>query len=101
MQFSFPRKFSRSAFFSLVALMSALASAQQAPEASHRERFAPRSQALQRAEKDLDARIAGHPDDARLLSDRGLLRLDLNKQDEALADLRKSVDLQPDDSQLH
>jgi len=100
MQSSSYRKSSREALVLITALISLPVIAQQ-PEASHRERFAPHEQAQQKAEEQLDAKIGDHPNDARLLSNRGLLRLDMNRKDEALADLRKSADLQPDDSQLH
>ena len=74
--------------------------AQQKPEASHRERFAPRAEALQKAELDLDAKLAAHPDDPHLLSERGLLRLENNRTDDALVDLRKVSDLAPADPQM-
>jgi len=81
-------------------ITSCVALAQQAPEPSHRERFAPREQALQKAEEDLEAKLAAHPDDAHLLSDRGLLRLETNRTTDAVADLRKASQLAPADAQM-
>jgi tetratricopeptide (TPR) repeat protein len=91
---------------SILRLMTLLLAAgplysQEKPEASHRERFAPSSQVLQRAEEELNAKLAANPDDARLLSDRGLERLDANRPAEALADLRHAVELKPTEAKLH
>lgn len=63
----------------------------QAPERSHQERFAPATQSLERAESELTAKLVANPKDAALLSSRGLLRLQLNKQGDALADLQQAV----------
>jgi tetratricopeptide (TPR) repeat protein len=100
MQFSFPSS-SLAAVLVGALLPTSAVFGQQMPEASHRERFAPREQALEKAEQELDTKIADHPDDPHLLTDRGLLRLDMNRKDEALADMRKAVELQPNDSQSH
>src|SRR5579864_156821 len=100
MQFSFPTLLAPLLVGALL-VASPVGLSQQKPEASHRERFAPREQALEKAEQELVTKIAGHPDDPHLLTDRGLLRLDMNRKDEALADMRKAVELQPNDSQSH
>ncbi len=76
-------------------------SSQEKSEASHRERFAPSSLALQKAEDLLNAKLAAQPDDARLLSDRGLERLQANRTQEALADLRRASEVQPAEAQFH
>jgi tetratricopeptide (TPR) repeat protein len=109
MQFCSPGKLSSGAVFLLLFAFRVLAQqtgqqkpeAAQKPEASHRERFAPRAEALQKAEQEIDEKIAANPNDAHRLSDRGMLRLDLNHKDDALADLSKAVALQPDDPQFH
>jgi tetratricopeptide (TPR) repeat protein len=105
MQFPFPRKSSPKIVLAVILLSSSLVMSQQPEasphaEASHRERFAPREQTLQKSEQDLNAKIADHPDDAHLLSDRGLLWLDLNRNAAALADLRKAATLQSSDFQM-
>jgi tetratricopeptide (TPR) repeat protein len=74
---------------------------QEKPEASHRERFAPSSQTLQKAEEQFNAKLLANPDDARLLSDRGLERLDANRIEQALADLRHAVELRPSEAKFH
>jgi tetratricopeptide (TPR) repeat protein len=84
----------------LVALASAGVMCQSPPERSHQERFAPVAQSLEKAEKELSAKLEGNPKDAALLSSRGLLRLQLNKQNEALADLREAVEAAPTSAQF-
>lgn len=73
---------------------------QNPPERSHQERFAPVAQSLEKAENELSAKLEANPKDAALLSSRGLLRLQLNKQDEALADLREAVVAAPSGAQF-
>jgi tetratricopeptide (TPR) repeat protein len=103
MQYFFPRSslsLSGIAFTALFILCPAVV-AQEKPEASHRERFAPREQTLEKAAQDLDAKLANHPDDGHLLSDRGLLRLETKRTDEGVADLRRACQLLPADAQMH
>jgi tetratricopeptide (TPR) repeat protein len=100
MHSSFPQSALTGLVFAATVLVSPAVLAQQKPEASHRERFAPRAEITQKAEQDLDAKLAAHPDDPHLLSDRGLLRLEAKQTVEAIADLRKAVDLAPGDAQV-
>ena len=73
---------------------------QARPERSHQERFVPATQSLEKAESDLTAKLEANPKDAALLSSRGLLRLQLNKQSDALADLRNAVAAAPASAQF-
>ena len=73
---------------------------QNPPERSHQERFAPVAQSLEKAENELSAKLEANPKDAALLSSRGLLRLQLDKQSEALADLREAVEAAPTSAQF-
>src|SRR6266481_5797813 len=78
----------------LVALLAPVrADCQSAPELSHQERFAPAAKSMEKAESDLTAKLAADPKDASLLSSRGLLRLQLNKGPEGIADLRMAREL--------
>ena len=101
MQYSFRRSSSPGIAFTVLFFTCSAVVAQETPAASHRERFAPREQTLEKAEQDLDAKLANHPDDVHLLSDRGLLRLETKRTGEALADLRKACQLLPADAQMH
>jgi tetratricopeptide (TPR) repeat protein len=69
-------------------------------ERSHQERFAPAAQSMDKAESELTAKLEANPKDAALLSSRGLLRLQLNKQTEALADLRQAAQVAPTSAQF-
>lgn len=83
----------------LIAPLCALS--QTTAELSHQERFAPPAKALVKAENDLTAKLASNPKDALLLSSRGLLRLQLNKVPEGIADLRMATEAAPANAQLH
>ncbi len=86
----------------LVALLAPVrADCQSAPELSHQERFAPAAKSMEKAESDLSAKLAADPKDASLLSSRGLLRLQLNKVPDAIADLRAATEAAPSNAQLH
>src|SRR5258708_6137024 len=74
---------------------------QSTAELSHQERFAPPAKALEKAENDLTAKLASEPKDPLLLSSRGLLRLQLNKSPEGIADLRMATQAAPANAQLH
>src|ERR1700730_17862266 len=100
MRYSFLRSSLPGIAFTVLFFMCSAVVAQETP-ASHRERFAPREQTLRKAEQDLDAKLSHHPDDGHLLSDRGLLRLETKRTEEALADLRKACQLLPADAQMH
>lgn len=84
----------------LVALAPRGVMCQNSPERSHQERFAPVAQSLEKAENELSANLEANPKDAALLSSRGLLRLQLDKQSEALADLREAVEAAPTSAQF-
>src|SRR6266481_9614454 len=85
----------------LVALLAPVrADCQSAPELSHQERFAPAAKSMEKAESDLTAKLAADPKDASLLSSRGLLRLQLNKGPEGIADLRMATEVAPTNAQL-
>jgi tetratricopeptide (TPR) repeat protein len=101
MRYSFPRSSLPTIAFTALFFMCSAVVAQEKPEASHRERFAPREQNLTKAEQDFDAKLANHPDDAHLLSDRGLLRLETKRTGDAIADLQKACQLLPSDAQMH
>lgn len=81
-------------------LMPTGARCQAPPERSHQERFAPMAQSLEKVEGELSAKLEGNAKDAALLSSRGLLRLQLNKHNEALADLREAVEAAPTSAQF-
>jgi tetratricopeptide (TPR) repeat protein len=70
-------------------------------ELSHQERFAPTSKSIEKAESELSAKLAADPKDASLLSSRGLLRLQLSKGPEGIADLRMATEVAPVNVQLH
>lgn len=74
--------------------------AQSPSQRSHQERFAPAAQSLEKAEGELTTKLAANRKDAALLSSRGLLRLQLNKQNEALADLQDAVQAAPTSAQF-
>lgn len=84
----------------LALLLSANTWCQDPPERSHQERFAPVAKSLEKAESELTAKLDANPEDAALLSSRGLLRLQLNKPDDALADLHKAVRAVPASAQF-
>jgi tetratricopeptide (TPR) repeat protein len=73
---------------------------QSPPERSHQERFAPASKSMEKAESELTAKLEANPKDAALLSSRGLLRLQLNKRSEALADLQQAAQVAPTNAQF-
>ncbi len=86
----------------LLALIAPLrADCQDAPELSHQERFAPAAKNMEKAESELSAKLAANPEDASLLSSRGLLRLQLNKVPDAIADLRAAAETTPAGPQFH
>src|SRR5713226_672500 len=86
----------------LLALIAPLrADCQDAPELSHQERFAPAAKNMEKAESELSAKLAANPIDASLLSSRGLLRMQLNKVPDAIADLRAATGAAPSNAQLH
>jgi tetratricopeptide (TPR) repeat protein len=101
MRYSFLRSSLPGIAFTVLFFMCSAVVAQETPPASHRERFAPREQTLKKAEQDLDAKLDHLPDDGHLLSDRGLLRLETKRTEEALADLRKACQLLPANAQMH
>jgi len=88
------------AFAALTLLATANGQCQEPAERSHQERFAPPAKSMERAESELTAKLEASPKDASLLSSRGLLRLQLNKQDEALADLQRAVETAPASAQF-
>jgi tetratricopeptide (TPR) repeat protein len=73
---------------------------QNPPERSHQERFAPAAQSMEKAESELTAKLEANPKDAALLSSRGLLRLQLSKQSDALADLQEATQVAPTNAQF-
>jgi tetratricopeptide (TPR) repeat protein len=86
----------------LLAWSTPLCAQSQAPaELSHVERFAPAAKVMEKAESELTAKLASDPKDASLLSSRGLLRLQLNRAADALADLRAASKAAPSNTQLH
>ena len=86
----------------LLALLAPVsANCQATPEPSHQERFSPATRTLEKAESDLTSKLAADPKDASLLSSRGLLRLQLNKGPEGVADLRLATKAAPTNAQLH
>ena len=84
----------------LIAPLSALSQTTGERELSHQERFAPAAKSMEKAESDLTAKLAADPKDASLLSSRGLLRLQLNKGPEGIADLRMATEVAPTNAQL-
>jgi tetratricopeptide (TPR) repeat protein len=56
---------------------------------------------MEKAENELTAKLAADPKDASLLSSRGLLRLQLGKGPESIADLRMATEVSPANAQLH
>ncbi len=90
-----PCRFLRPAFpLLLFCLPGALAAAQQ-PEPSHQERFASPQDKLRAQEAKADDRLRENPQDAKALVERGLARLRMGKEAEALADLKRAVELDP------
>src|SRR5260370_1710355 len=85
----------------LVAPLSAFSKTRGERELSHLERFAPAAKSMEKAESDLTAKLAADPKDASLLSSRGLLRLQLNRGPEGVADLRMATEIAPANAQLH
>lgn len=85
----------------LLLIASLRAQSQTTAELSHQERFAPPAKTLEKAESDLTAKLASNPKDPSLLSSRGLLRLQLHKASEGMADLRMAAEAAPADAQLH
>lgn len=84
-----------------VCLLAPFAAAgQSAAERSHQERFAPAATTLRNAESELTAKLTANPKDAPLLSSRGLLRLQLDEQVDALADLRDATQISPGSAQF-
>jgi len=84
----------------LIAPLRALSQITGERELSHQERFAPAAKSMEKAESDLTAKLAANPKDASLLSSRGLLRLQLNKGPEGIADLRLAAEAAPANAQL-
>jgi tetratricopeptide (TPR) repeat protein len=74
---------------------------QTSGELSHQERFAPAAKAMEKAEGELSAKLTADPKDASLLSSRGLLRLQLNRVRDALADLHAAAEAAPSNAQFH
>ncbi len=85
----------------LIAPPCALSQTTGERELSHQERFAPAAKSMEKAESDLTAKLAADPKDASLLTSRGLLRLQLNKGPEGIADLRMATEVTPTNAQLH
>jgi tetratricopeptide (TPR) repeat protein len=86
----------------LLALIAPLcALSQTTGELSHQERFAPAIMSMEKAEGELTAKLTVDPQDASLLSSRGLLRLQLNKSSEGIADLRLAAEAAPTNPQFH
>ena len=56
---------------------------------------------MEKAEGELNAKLAADPKDASLLSSRGLLRLQLNRVPDALTDLRAATEAAPSNAQFH
>ena len=55
---------------------------------------------MEKAESELNAKLQANPKDAAVLSSRGLLRLELNRPDDALRDLHKAVEAAPSSAQF-
>ena len=85
----------------LIAPLCALSQTTGERELSHQERFAPAAKSMEKAESDLTAKLAADPKDASLLSSRGLLRLQLNRVPEGVADLKAAAEAAPANPQLH
>jgi len=81
-------------------LLPVRVSCQETAERSHEERFAPAAKNMEKAERELTAKLEADPKDAALLSSRGLLRLQLNRQSEALADLKQATEAAPTSPQF-
>ncbi len=64
-------------------------------ELSHQERFASKQERLERAERGLTSRLEAQPGDARVLTERGVTRLQMGKTQAALGDLSQAVSLDP------
>ncbi len=64
-------------------------------EASHRKRLVNPAAALAREEQEADARLQATPHDPQSLRARGLARLNMGKLEDAAADLRRAVALEP------
>lgn len=58
------------------------------------------AKSLEKAESELTTKLDANPNDAALLSSRGLLRLQLNKPEDALADLHQAVRAAPTSAQF-
>ncbi|MGH9532020.1 MAG: tetratricopeptide repeat protein, partial [Terriglobales bacterium] len=67
----------------------------QDPARSHVERFSSRQAQDQRTEADYTARLQANPQDGQALLERGLARLRLGRQEEALTDLSQAAGQQP------
>lgn len=89
------------AAFVLAWILPLCALCQTSGELSHQERFAPPAKAMEKAEGELNAKLAADPKNASLLSSRGLLRLQLNRVPDALTDLRAATDAAPSNAQFH
>ncbi len=61
---------------------------------SHRERFASRTDRLQRDEREASLRLSANPNDTNALNARALARLGLGRTEEALDDLRRAAELE-------
>jgi tetratricopeptide (TPR) repeat protein len=89
------------AAFVLAWILPLCALGQSSVELSHQERFAPAAKIMEKAESDLNAKLAADPKDSSLLSSRGLLRLQFNRVPDALADLRAATEAAPSNAQFH
>ena len=73
--------------------------AAQAPEQSHQQRFESATARLARLDVELTSKISANPNDAESLRQRGLVRLQQARVEDALSDLESAVRLQPRSSQ--
>lgn len=84
----------------LALLLPVRVSGQEPAERSHEERFTPAIKNTEKAERELTAKLEANPKDAALLSSRGLLRLQLDRQSDALADLKQATEAAPSSPQF-
>jgi tetratricopeptide (TPR) repeat protein len=71
----------------------------QAPEQSHQRRFENATVRLTRLDEELTRTIAASPNDAESFRQRGLVRLQQGRVEDALSDLQSAVRLEPRSSQ--
>ncbi|MGH9670995.1 MAG: tetratricopeptide repeat protein [Terriglobales bacterium] len=79
----------------LLLLATATPAFSQEKERSHQERFATPQSLREREEREASRRLRVNPNDAKALDNRGVARLRLGKVDEAVADLKRAVALDP------